>query len=173
MDYLIFESFLSSYGIHSGIICLIVCILRLVLKKYVKINAVTRSYVEIAVAVFSEFIFHAVILNDLSGFNAKALSSALFAYSISLVLYSLISRIIKGKPVKENAKILLIESLIENYVDKEKKTSIARQIFEIIEVSPVDEAQIFNIVTENLISPVDEEEITALIDIIIDSTVKI
>ena len=172
MDYSFFEGVYSLYGVHSIISAILLCLIRLILKKVFKkkINGVVRSYIEILFSLAFELIFTINYFGSINDFSLKSISSALISYSTSLVLYSLISRIFSGKSVKQNYRALIIETLIEDYVFENKKTSVANKITSILSTENIDRELLYKVIKENQVRPFSTHELTALVDIIINST---
>ncbi len=170
MDYLILETYAVNYGVNAIVLSLLICFLRLCLKKVFKgrMSSVTRSYIEMAFAVLSEFLFTLIFFKDLNMFTFKSVSSALLSYSLSLIIYSLASRVFKGKPLKISRETLIIEGILSGYVAEEKLSSVSMAIAEAID-SDIDEEELLSLLAEKLSSPVDEEEIIALRDLIVSS----
>lgn len=171
MDFSFFESIYSDYGIHAIISAILICAFRFILKKFCaeKINNITRLYLEMSLAFTIELVFILVFVGDIKNFDLKAVSSALISYSTALIMYSLISRLIKGKSIKQDSRSLLIETLIEDYVLEEKKSSLANEILIILLKEDLDKELLCSIIIDNQVRPFDLDEITALADIIIDS----
>ena len=172
MDYSFFEGVYSLYGVHSIISAILLCLIRLILKKVFKkkINGVVRSYIEILFSIAFELIFTTYYFGSVNDFSLKSISSALISYSTSLLLYSLISRIFSGKSIKQNYRALIIETLIEDYVFENKKTSVANEITSILSTENIDKELLCKLIKENQVRPFSAHELTALVDIIINST---
>ena len=170
MNYIFLEVFAVNYGVHAVVLSVLICLLRLFLKKVFKerIKEVTRSYIEMAFSVLSEFLFLIICTGDVSLFSYKTVSSALLSYSLSLVIYSLISRIIKGKPIKVSAKALLIEGILAEYVKEENLSKVSKTVADAIN-EQTSEEQLLPLIADNLSRPVNEEEIIALCNLILSS----
>ncbi len=98
----------------------------------------------------------------------ESISKALLSYSISLAIYSLTSRIFKGKTVKVNARTLIIESILSGYVSEDKLSSASRTIALAIE-DKANKEQLLSLLADTLSSPQEDEEIIALLDLILSS----
>ncbi len=168
MDYLFFEGVLSVYGAHSIIIALLICVFRFVLKRYAKkINDVTKSYLEIALALLLELGFTLIYFKDISAFSYKSVSSAIISYSTSLIITSVLARIFSGKSINASPRLLAVEGIIKGMVVAERLTEIAGKIAECLIQTEIDTQLIFNLVKDNLQSPTDNERISAVVDLII------
>ena len=174
MDNLIIQEYAVSFGVKAIVLSLVICLVRFILKKTLKdkINEVTRSYLEIAFAILSEFIYSLILLKDTNIFSIKSVSSALLSYSLSLIIYSLIRRIVKGKPLKVETTTLLIEELLYDYVDEKNLSSVSKSIASAIKEG-WDKDRLLNLLKEKLSCPEDDEEIIALLDLILSTIKKI
>ncbi|MBQ7339589.1 MAG: hypothetical protein IJW43_01905 [Clostridia bacterium] len=172
MDYSFFESIYKDFGIHAIISMILICILRLILRKYCgeKLSRITISYFEIIFAVLFELVFTLIYFKSLESFSIKSITSAFISYSGSLAVYSLIKKIASGKSIKQDSKILLIETLIEDYISDDKKSDVAGEILIIVNKKDFVKDELCAYINDNLSRPCDLEQITALTELIIDST---
>lgn len=172
MDYSFFEGIYKDFGIHAIISMVLICILRLVLRKYCgeKLSRITISYLEIIFAVLFEVVFTLIYYKSLDCFSIKSITSALISYSGSLAIYSIVKRIASGKSIKQDAKILLIETLIEDYISEDKKSDVAGEILIIVNKKDFVKDELCAYIGDNLSRPCDLDQITALTELIIDST---
>lgn len=174
MDYLILQEYAVTYGIHAIVLSLLICLIRFILKTFLKekINEVTRSYIEIAFAILLEFIYSLILFGDTRLFSFKSVSSALLSYSLSLIIYSLVRRIVKGKSVKVNTKTLVIEELLSAYVKEEELSSLSKTIAKELD-NGLDEKGLLTLLSDKLSRPEEDEEIIALVHLIQSSINKI
>lgn len=174
MDYMFLENYAVNYGVHAIVLSILICLLRLFLKKVFsgRINEVTRSYIEMAFSIISEFIITLISTGDLSLFTYKTVSSALLSYSLSLIIYSILSRIIKGKSLRVGAKALLIEGILENFVDEDKLTTVSKSVADFIN-EETSEEQLLPFLVDKLSRPTSEEELIALCSLILSSVKKV
>ncbi len=171
MNYLFFENYVLEHGVHALVLSILICFFRFFLRKLFKdkLKKATYSYIEIAFSITAEFIFTVLLYKTVSAFTFKSVSSALISYSVSLMIYSLISRILTGKSISINTKTLLIEGLLSNYVNDENLTKTARAIEDAVNDEKFDKNLLLPILKDNLSSSFSDEEITALIDLIVSS----
>ena len=113
-----------------------------------------------------------VLFGDARVFTFKSVSSALLSYTLSLIIYSLIRRIVKGKSVKVNTKTLVIEELLSAYVKEEELSSLAKTIAKELD-NGIDEKGLLTLLSDKLSRPEEDEEIIALVHLIQSSINKI
>ena len=174
MDYLILQEYAVTYGLHAIVLSLLICLVRFILKTFLKekINEVTRSYIEIAFAILSEFIYSLIVFGDARVLTFKSVSSALLSYSLSLIIYSLIRRIVKGKTIKVDTKTLVIEELLSPYAKEEEVSKLSKTIAKEIDKG-LDEKGLLSLLSDKLSRPEEDEEIIALVHLIFSSLNKI
>ncbi len=170
MDFLFLETYAVTYGVHAIVLSVLICVFRLILLVSLKdkISGVTRSYIEMAFAIIAEFFYVLIFFRNASAFTLKSVSSALLSYSLSLAIYSLTQRIFRGKTVKIDAKTLIIESILCDYVAKENLSSVSKAVAEAIE-NEANKDQLLLLLKEKVSTPKDDEEIIALVDLILSS----
>ncbi len=174
MDYLILQEYAVSYGIHAIVLSVLICLVRFILKTFLKekINEVTRSYIEIAFAILSEFLYSLILFGDTRVLPFKSISSALLSYSLSLIIYSILRRIVKGKSVKVDTKTLVIEELLSSYLTEEELSSLAKTVAKELD-NGLDDKGLLTLLSDKLSRPEENEEIIALVNLIISSVNKI
>ncbi len=174
MDYLILETYAVTYGVHAIVLSVIICVFRIILKMMIKNETWggTCSYIEIAFAILAEFIYTLIFLGGADFFSVKSLSSALVSYSLSLVINSILNKIIEGKTFKVNSRALIIKSVISPFVKEEKLSKLSRRLAKAT-YNELAKEQLYSLLADNLISPAEEEEILALCDLILTSVENI
>lgn len=126
---LILKDILTSYSLPTVIIAVIVCAVSLTLNKFFnKIPKFVRVYIPFVVAIILYsvydmiFVFHNFIL------TSQTLYAGIFSGSLSTIIYSIVIKVLQGKPINTNSTIILIESILQGYIDQNLLAQTACQI---------------------------------------------
>ena len=129
MDYLFLQDFLISFSIPTVIVAIIVCTVSLTLNKFFdKLPKLLRVYIPFLMAIVLYYAYDIIfVIKDFS-FRIESLYAGLLSASLSAILSTMIKKIISGKGFVPSATILLIEGILEGYLNQDELTSVAIEI---------------------------------------------
>ncbi len=135
MDYLFLQDFFVSYSLPTLAIALIACIVRLILEKsFKKLSKQFLSYIPFLLAILLYFGYDMIFVIHKVSFTKGAFYGGILSGSLSVIFYSSINKISKGKPLGANATILLIEGILNEYVSQDILTKTALEIEKVLSI---------------------------------------
>ena len=152
MDYLFLQDFLVSYSLPTLAIACITCIVRLLLKKFFcSLPNLAKSYIPFLLAIILYFGYDMIFVTKSVSFSKGALYGGVLSGSLSVIFYSTITKISKGKPISANTTILLIEGILNGYIAQDLLTKTAVQIEQVLsgDDSTIFEQQVIDTITYN------------------------
>ena len=136
MDYLFLQDFLVSYSLPTLTIAGIVCIVRLILKKFFEhFPKPIISYIPFVLAIILYYAYQIVFVNEGVCFTKGAFYGGVLSGSLSAIFYSALNKIFKGKPINANATLLLIEGILSDYLAQDILTKTAMQIEKLLSIN--------------------------------------
>ena len=152
MNYLFLQDFLVSYSLPTLAVAGIICMVRLLLNKFFgSLPKLVKSYIPFLLAIILYFAYDIIFVTKSVIFTKGALYGGILSGSLSVIFYSTITKIFKGKPISANTTILLIEGILNVYVAKDLLTKTAVQIEKTLtgEDSTIFEQQVIDALTYN------------------------
>ena len=136
MDYLLLKDFLTTYSLPTVVIAIFVGTLGFIIEKFI----IKKPSGAISLGVFSlSFILYVCydILFKYGAFvlTTETFSAGILSGSLSAVIKNAVKRICQGKPLSVTTTVLLIETLIDGYVDGENLSATALSLDEVIKSS--------------------------------------
>jgi hypothetical protein len=133
MDYLLLKDFLTTYSLPTLIVAIIVGIIGFIAEKFIvkkPSSAVSLGVFVLALILYvgydMAFNYRAFVL------TAQSLSAGLLSGSLSAVVKNTAKKISQGKPIPLSTTVLLIETIIEGYVDEKNLSATALSLDEVI-----------------------------------------
>ena len=152
MDYLFLQDFLVSYSLPTLAVAGLTCIVSLVMQKFFgSLPKTVKSYIPFLLAIILYFAYDTLFVNKGLIFTKGALYGGILSGSLSVIFYSTITKIFKGKPISANATILLIEGILNGYIAQDLLTKTALQIEKVLSNgdSTIFEQQVVDAITYN------------------------
>ena len=135
MDYLFFKEFFTNYSLPTVIIAAIssftVILLNFILKG--KMPKIIKSFAPFILSFILYFAYDMIFVLKTFSFRFEALYAAFLCSSLSSIIIAALNKIKKGEPLPTSAVVLLVESLLAEYVDKNSLTKTAVNIEKIID----------------------------------------
>lgn len=129
MDYLILQDILTTYSFPTLIVAVIVCAVTLTINKFFdKLPKLLKVYIPFLLAIIFYTIYEMIFVLHAFDFRIESLYAGLLSGSLSAIISSAINRLNKGKSIGTSATVLLIESILEGYIDTNYITKIAVEI---------------------------------------------
>lgn len=174
MDLVLLKDFLSDYSLPTVVIALFTGALSFIGEKLLKekLPKAVKIYAPFLLSVLLYFAYDAIFVNKAFSLNSEAFYAGLLSGSLSKVLYSAAKRISNGKNAGLSATVLLIESLLSEYVEEEKLSAAVGAITELLlnsERSPDVGNEILSVIKEGSVKEFSDEELLLLVAIIIKS----
>ncbi len=169
MDYLLLQDFFVSYSLPTLTIAITTCIVRLTLEKFFKkLYKLFFSYIPFLFAILLYFGYDMIFVTSKFVFTKEAFYGGVLSGSLSVIFYSSINKICKGKPISASATILLIEGILNQYVTQDvlAKTAIEIEKVLLIEDDTIMHQQVVETLTYNC-SNISGDEVVHLAKLII------
>ena len=100
------------FGLVSAVICLIV---RAIFKD--KLCTFLKNYLPLLTAFFLVILYDIIFVTKAFSISKNALYMGITSGSLSTIIVAIIKKFNKGEKIMANTLVLLVESMIENYVN--------------------------------------------------------
>ena len=153
MNDLFLQDFLVSYSLPTLIVAIIVCTFSLTLNKFFdKLPKLLKVYLPFLLAIVLYFAYDIIFVLKTFQLRQETLYAGLLSASLSAILSTSLKKLFQGKPVSVNKTLLLIEGILEGYVNQSCLTQTAYIIEQILltcQDSIEQEKQVQNALKEN------------------------
>ncbi len=179
MNNLNLEELFSKYGLSTIIIAIVCSIIDYVLDKTLlkKAHVLIKNLIPIVLSVIITIIYQWLVASETFIFS-KVLVSGLVTGTISIVISITVKKISNGESVTINPAVLLLEGILDGLVEDNKKTEVLQKIdfvLSTIGIDGLDDSELFekieSIIKDNANSLLKENDLTAIVEIII-KTIK-
>lgn len=171
MNFVSIKDFFALYSTPTILLATLVGVICLLMDKFLdkKIPLSIRNYTPILLSILLSFILDMIFVIGEFRFSESAFAMGLISGSISLVIKSIVTKLITGKGINFNPTVMIIEQLILGYVANESITKTAVLIAEII-FNEINEEETKRQIVEALVNNSKEEhlneELVSLADLI-------
>lgn len=171
MNYVSIKEFFSLYSMPTVILAAIVAVIIIIVDKFPskKIPLFVRNYTPFLLSILFSLAYDMIFVIGEFKLSESAFAMGLVSGSISLVIKSIVLKIISGKAIRFNPAVMIIEQLILGYVASESITKTAVLISEIIlsEISEEESKQkIIETIKTNAQDEYINDELVSLADLI-------
>ncbi len=133
MNDLFLQDFLVSYSLPTLIVSVIVCTVSITLNKFFdKLPKLIKAYLPFLLAIILYFLYDIIFILKTFKLRQETLYAGILSASLSVIICSVIRKLKEGKSVNVNKTILLIEGILEGYVNQSVLTQTAYIIEEIL-----------------------------------------
>lgn len=141
MDLFLLEDFFTSYSLATVLIATVSSVISLVINYLFKdkLHRIISAFLPFILAVICYFIYEFIIISEQFLLSEKYFYAAVMCGSLSTVITSIINKIRSGKPLSLSPTLLLIESLLSEFVDQKVLSSTAIEIEQMINEHIEDE----------------------------------
>jgi hypothetical protein len=141
MDLFLLKDFFTSYSLITVLIATVSAVVSLVINYLFKdkLPRVISAFLPFILAIICYFIYEFVIISEQFLLNEKCFYTAVMCGSLSTVIISIINKIRSGKPLSLSPTLLLIESLLSEFVDQKILSATAIEIEQMINEHIEDE----------------------------------
>lgn len=141
MDLFLLKDFFTSYSLITVLIATVSAVVSLVINYLFKdkLPRVISAFLPFILAIICYFIYEFVIISEQFLLNEKCFYTAVMCGSLSTVITSIINKIRSGKPLSLSPTLLLIESLLSEFVDQKILSATAIEIEQMINEHIEDE----------------------------------
>ena len=128
MDYILQDIF-TSYGLSTIIIAILVCVARLTLERfYQKLPKLLITYIPFVVAILLNYLFDMIFISKCFIIKPNVFYSGLVSGSLSAIIYSRIKKTKDDNLSNTTASIVIIKSILKEYIDQSVLTKTAQEI---------------------------------------------
>ena len=175
MNDLFLQDFLVSYSLPTLIVATIVCTFSLTLNKFFeKMPKLLKVYLPFILAIFLYFAYDIIFVLKTFRFRQETLYAGLLSASLSTIICSSLRKLLQGKIVNVSKTAILIEGILEGYVNQNCLTQTAYVIEQILltcQDSIEQEIQVENALKEN--GDILESDLKYLAKLIIEAVSSI
>ena len=175
MDYLLLQDFLVSYSLPTLIVAVIVSTVSLTLNKFFNgMPKFLKAYLPFLLAILLYFIYDILFIEGVFCLKKEVFYCGILSGSLSVIISSAINKILQGKPIGVSATVLLIEGILESYIEQHllTKTALDIELALSLEDSKKIEQQVINTITYNCPS-LSNDEIINLAKLIISAVKQV
>ena len=175
MDYLLLQDFLVSFSLPTLIVAVIVSAVSLTLNKFFNgIPKLLKAYLPFVLAILLSFGYDIIFVEGAFCFKKEVFYGGILSASLSAIISSALNKISQGKPIGVSATVLLIEGILESYIESNLLTNTALEIEQalILEDSEKKEQQVIDTITYNC-SSLSNDEIINLTKLIITAVKEV
>ena len=153
MNDLFLQDFLVSYSLPTLIVATIVCTFSLTLNKFFeKMPKLLRVYLPFVLAIILYFAFDMIFVLKTFKFRQETFYAGLLSASLSTIICSSVRKLLQGKALNVSKTALLIEGILQGYINQSCLTQTAYVIEQILltcQDSVEQEKQVENALKEN------------------------
>ncbi len=172
MEYDYITEILSSYGISTVVIAVVVSVICIVLEKVFlsKLKICIKGYVPFIAGIVITFLYNLIFLGVNIAITEETFYSGLCSGSLSVIIKTAVKKFASGKPVNKNQTSLLIEGIICEYVTENLAMAVTKIEKTINESAPESLMEkIESVLTEHVSENISKDEIVNIAFIIIDA----
>ena len=174
MDFVLIKEFFSCFSLPTLLVAVIVSAISLLCDKFVsdKLSITIRHYASFALSVIFYYLYDAIFVLKSFDFTTATLYSGVLSGSLSAIITSLCTRIIKGKSIRVSPTALLIERLIKDLVCEDQLCQVVSMIENILltcEDEKNSTEQVKNLLTKSANNTTDKSQIDDITVLIINS----
>ena len=175
MDYLLLHDFLLNYSLPTLIVAVIVSAVSLTLNKFFA-NApkLLKAYLPFLLAILLYFLYQIIFVEGTFSLKKEIFYGGILSGSLSAIISSCLKKILNGKSIGVSATVLLIEGILEGYIESHllTKTAIQIELALSLEDSEKTEQQVVQTITYNC-SSLSAEQILSLAKLIISAVKQV
>lgn len=159
MDYILLKDFLAHYSLPTLVIASVCTVFSLICDRFLKnkLPKLIRSYAPFILAILLYFAFDMIFVFKAFVFSENSLYAGILSGSLSFVIFKAIKKIASGKNLTLTATALLIEGLLEGYVNQSAIGETALALDKLLTAQ--DKLDDQTAVTEVLLTLKDKSEI--------------
>ena len=175
MDYLLLQDFLVTYSLPTLIVAVIVSAVSLTLNKFFNRSPkLLKAYLPFLLAVLLYFIYDILFVEGDFSFKKEVFYGGILSGSLSAIISSAIKKISNGKPIGVSATVLLIEGILDGYIETHllTKTAMDIELALSLEDSTKQEQQVVDTITYNC-SSLTSDEIIRLAKLILGAVKQV
>lgn len=136
----ILKDILTTYSLPTIIISAIICVVSLTLNKFFsKLPKLLKAYLPFLTAIILYFAYDMVFVVKDFVFREETLYAGIFSGSLGTIICSIIKKFSQGKLTTVDNTLLLIESILEGYIDQNIISSTALEIQALLFLNAGDE----------------------------------
>ena len=175
MDYLLLQDFLVTYSLPTLIVAVIVSAVSLTLNKFFNgAPKLLKAYLPFLLAILLYFLYDILFVEGSFSFKKEVFYGGILSGSLSAIISSALNKILNGKPIGVSATILLIEGILEGYIESHLLTKTATDIelaFSLEDGEKIEQ-QVIKTITYNC-SSLSNSEIIRLSKLIISAVKQV
>lgn len=135
MDYIFLKEFFTNYSLPTIIIAAISSLIVIIFKHIAKgkFSKFFKSFTPFVLSFILYLSYDMIFVLHSFDFRYEALYAAFLCSSLSTIIIATINKIKRGEPLPSSAVVLLVESLLAEYVDRDYLANTANNIELIIE----------------------------------------
>lgn len=175
MDYLLLQDFLLNYSLPTLIVAVIVSAVSLTLNKFFS-NApkLLRAYLPFLLAILLYYFYHVIFIEGSFTLKKEIFYGGILSGSLSAIISSCLKKISHGKPIGVSATVLLIEGILDGYIESHliTKTAIDIELALSLDDDEKKEQQVVDTITYNC-SSLSAEQILSLAKLIISAVKQV
>ena len=143
MDQVYLKEFFTVYSLPTVIVAAITALTVILCDLFIKgLPGIIKSLAPFVLSFILYFAYDMIFVLHAFCFRYEALYAAFLSSSLSAIIIAAVNKIKRGEPLPTSAVVLLIESLLAEYVNKNNLATTAKNIEAIIEEKDQDQALI-------------------------------
>lgn len=175
MDYLLLQDFLVTYSLPTLIVAVIVSAVSLTLNKFFsRAHKLLKAYLPFVLAILLYSGYYMIFVEKAFVLKKEVFYGGILSGSLSAIISSAIGKILSGKPIGASATVLLIEGMLEGYIETHllTKTAIDIELALSLEDGEKIEQQVIDTISYNC-SSLTYNEIIGLSKLIISAVKQV
>lgn len=130
MDFMLLKDFLTYYSLPTITVAIIVSLLTFAVDKLFKnkLPDLLRSFTPFILAIAFYFGYDILLVHQAFILKTDALYAGILSGSLSIIICKSVKKIMSGKPLTFSATILLIEGILQEYINESKVFDVAVKI---------------------------------------------
>lgn len=127
MNFVYLKEFLSDYSLPTLIIAGVVALISIIIDKFFtkKLSVGVKNYIPFLLSIFLYIAYDMAFVLTAFAFRVESFYAGVLCGSLSAIIVSIANKIKKGEPIPLSATTLLIERLLQGYLNKESATATA------------------------------------------------
>ena len=174
MDYIFIKDFFADYSLPILVIALCVGVVKFFLDKFLldKIPKIILSYCSFILCTLSYLAYDMIFVTKVFALTRQSLYLGLLCGSLSVIVCTTIRKIVSGKSLNLSQTVLLIEGLINGFVNESYLTATALKLDKILSQNHSEEIltnNVTNTLKDNAHSHFSDDDLMRLAILIIRS----
>ncbi len=176
MNFFDVNGFISDFGASTIIIGVIVYLLDYFTDKFLsnKIPLVIKNALPLFFGLLLTFCYEVIFITKKFAFTENVFYAGILTYSLSTVIKVFITKLKRGDNITLDVLVLLVEGIIDGYVNDGQKTAVAHTVASILREANVIESEKRRMVKEHItntaVEDIDEAKVSLLVESIFVQT---